>query len=322
MTNGLLLMDKPDGMSSARLVSCIKKLSGAKKAGHAGTLDPFATGLMICCLNRATKISGFFLHGGKSYEAVLCLGIETDTQDCTGKITAQSDRTEFSAEHLESVFRSFSGTILQTPPMYSALKHQGVPLYRLARKGQTVEKPPREVHISEIRILDICLPEIRFRVSCSGGTYIRTLAADIGRILGCGAHLKSLRRTACGDFSIEKALTLPEAEELSLSGRIQERIISMNDALPRMPFYTADAMLEQRIMHGKPLYHKDIPFPESGSSEGHLKVLDTRGTLLAVLNWKKEEYRYNYSCVFIHKMDNKEFSGRGTGEPERGGPET
>lgn len=306
MTDGILLMDKPAGMSSAQLVSRIKKLAGAKKAGHAGTLDPFATGLMICCLNQATKLSGFFLHGSKSYEAVLCLGIETDTQDCTGKITAQCECGEFSAEQLESAFRSFSGTIFQTPPMYSALKHQGVPLYRLARKGQTVEKPPREVHISEIRILDICLPEIRFRVSCSGGTYIRTLASDIGRMLGCGAHLASLRRTACGDFSIEKAMTLPEAEELSLSGRIHQRIVSMSDVLPRMPSYTADAMLEQRIMHGKPLYHKDIPFPESGSGEGHLKVLDTRGTLLAILNGKKEEYRYNYSCVFNRNMDNKE----------------
>ncbi|MGE0086625.1 MAG: tRNA pseudouridine(55) synthase TruB [Desulfococcaceae bacterium] len=306
MTNGLLLMDKPAGMSSARLVSCIKKLSGAKKAGHAGTLDPFATGLMICCLNRATKLSGFFLHGGKSYEAVLCLGTETDTQDCTGNITGSYDCPDFSAEQLENVFSSFSGTIQQTPPVYSALKHQGVPLYRLARKGQVVEKPAREVHISEISIMEIRLPEIRFRVSCSGGTYIRTLASDIGRMLGCGAHLRALRRTACGDFSMEKALTLPAAEELSLSGRLHERIISMNDALPRMPSYTADAVLEQRIMHGKPLNCKHIPFPESAKGEENLKVLNTNGDLLALLNCKKEENRYNYSCVFISNMDNKE----------------
>jgi len=305
MTDGILLMDKPAGMSSAQLVARVKKLTRAKKAGHAGTLDPFATGLMICCLNQATKLSGFFLHGGKTYEAVLHLGMETDTQDCTGNVTVRCDQTDFSPEQLENVFSGFAGTILQTPPVYSALKHQGVPLYKLARKGQAVEKPPREVHISEIRILDIRLPEISFRVSCSGGTYIRTLAADIGRKLGCGAHLTALRRTACGDFRIADALTLPETEELSVSGRIPEKLISLSNALPRMHSHTADSVLAERIMHGKPLNHKHIPFPESGSDEEFLKVADSRENLLAVISGKKKEDRYNYSCVFIRNMDNK-----------------
>ncbi len=305
MTDGILLMDKPAGMSSAQLISRVRKLSGAKKAGHAGTLDPFATGLMICCLNQATKLSGFFLHGSKTYEAVLCLGIETDTQDCTGKIAAQNQVPDFSPEHLEKVFSGFSGTILQTPPVYSALKHQGVPLYRLARKGQAVVKPAREVHISEIRILDIRMPEIRFRVSCSGGTYIRTLAADIGRRLGCCAHLSALRRTVCGDFRIADALTLPQAEELAGAGEMAHRLISPGNALPRLPFYTADAALEQRIVHGKTIDRRHIPFPESAKAEETLRVLDRTGNLLAMLNRKKGEDRYNYSCVFIRKMDNE-----------------
>lgn len=306
MTDGILLMDKPAGMTSARLISHVKKLSRAQKAGHAGTLDPFATGLMICCLNQATKLSSFFLHGSKTYEAVLCLGIETDTQDCTGNITAQSDCGDFSPEHLENVFSGFSGTILQTPPVYSALKHQGVPLYRLARKGRAVVKPAREVHISEIRILEICLPEIRFRVSCSGGTYVRTLAADIGKTLGCGAHLSALRRTACGDFRIADALTLPQAEELAGTGELTDRLISLSDALPRIPSYTADEILEQRIVHGKTLTRRHIPFPESAKGEETLKVLDRAGNLAAILNCKKGEDRYNYSCVFIRKMDNEQ----------------
>lgn len=291
MLNGILLMDKPEGMSSAQLTARVKKISGASKAGHAGTLDPFASGLIICCLNRATKLSTFFLHGEKSYEAVLRLGIETDTQDRTGEIRARSAPGSFSAQELERVFRSFSGTIRQIPPVYSALKHKGVPLYKLARKGKAPEKPPREVHISEIRILETSLPDIRFRVSCSGGTYIRTLAADIGRKLGCGAHLTALRRTASSHFRISDALTLPELEKDSLPAHL----VSPDAALPHLPSYTADEKLQKKICHGQAISLRDIPRQNEG---GLLKLVDRERTLLALVHRKKEEEMYNYSCVF------------------------
>jgi len=211
-TDEILLIDKPAGISSAKLVAIVKRRLNAKKVGHAGTLDPFATGLMICCINKGTKLAGTFLHGNKTYQATLRLGIETDTQDLTGQVISECECPEISEERIISAFKSFEGETEQVPPVYSALKHNGVPLYKLARQGTPVEKPARTIHIYQLQIDEISLPEIRFTVSCSGGTYIRTLASDIGKILGCGAHLIALRRIECGGFFIDQAVTLEQLE--------------------------------------------------------------------------------------------------------------
>jgi tRNA pseudouridine55 synthase len=297
MTNGILVIDKPENMSSAKVVSLVKKISGAKKAGHTGTLDPFATGVMVCCLNKATRLSGFFLNSDKTYEGTLCLGIETDTQDCTGTILSKSDNVNFSPETLEAAFQKFTGPIKQIPPVYSALKHKGVPLYKLARKGKPVQKPPRDVMISRLEILDINLPEVSFSVSCSSGTYIRTLAADIGRKLGCGAFLKTLRRTGCGHFTLKNAITLEELEQLARSGSIEKRIIPMADALPHMPYYIADHPLTEKIRYGNIITGSDIQAElEPGDC---IRIIDSKSRLIAVLS-KKESDKYNYCCVFIN----------------------
>jgi tRNA pseudouridine55 synthase len=295
---GVILIDKAAAMTSAKMVSRVKSLLGLKKAGHAGTLDPFATGLMICFLNRATRLAAFLLHGTKTYEAVLELGISTDTQDFTGNPVESRPVPDFSTAHIEATFGAFTGTLLQTPPVYSALKHKGRPLYRYARRGKPVQKPPRRVTISKIELLDIRLPRIRFSVSCSAGTYIRTLCADIGKSLGCGGHLKSLRRIESCGFSVADAFTLEQLEKMVLSGDVQRHVIPMAVALKGMLQRTADASLKHKILNGVPLPLNEIP-PDPALENGDLvKVIDEQNRLLAVLTYKKGRPRYDYCCVF------------------------
>ena len=296
--NGILLVDKPASITSAKVVARIKKIFGARKVGHTGTLDPFATGILVCCINRGTKLARFFLHGNKKYEAVLHLGIETDTQDSTGIVTSTCDNVLFSEIKIRSVFNQFKGTIEQVPPVYSALKYKGTPLYKLARRGSPVQKPARRITIFNIEILRINLPLIHFSVSCSAGTYIRTLCADIGKSLGCGGHLKELRRIQSGGFSITEALKLSEIENFALSGKISDRIISMSNALQDMPEHIADKALAKKIMHGNIITKKDLRPIHTETSEGFIKIVDTNNHLIAVLKDTKKRNRFSYCCVF------------------------
>ena len=293
--DGVFIIDKPSGMSSAKVVAQVKKIVGAAKAGHTGTLDPFATGVLLCCIGQATRLSQFFLHSSKTYEAVIRLGIETDTQDLTGNITATYENFTFSEHSLLSVLKRFEGETEQQPPAYSALKHQGVPLYKLARAGKSIVKPPRKIYIENIRLLNMALTEIQISVSCSAGTYIRTLASDIGRELKCGAHLKALRRTESSGFSIQDAVTLEDLNKLASQGNDDECLISMSEALKHMPAHRADEVLTQKIMNGKLLSVQDIPIFQDN---GNLKVIDRENRLIAVLSFEKDAGRYGYCCVF------------------------
>ena len=295
--SGIIVIDKPANISSAKAVATVKRTLRADKAGHTGTLDPFATGVLVCCINSATKLARFFLNGDKKYHAVLHLGVRTDTQDSSGKIEASSDHIEFSDQMIHSAVKKFEGTIEQLPPVYSALKHKGIPLYRHARKGNPIQKPPRRVHISYIDILETSLPQVTFEVFCSAGTYIRALCSDIGVSLGCGGHLKELRRIESSEFSIDEALTLSELEKLADEGDISERVINMVDALRGMPAVVADNKLTQKIKHGKLIENNDInPIPPFGS-KGFIKVVDTDNQLLAVMRHAPEDNRLNYCCV-------------------------
>jgi tRNA pseudouridine55 synthase len=296
--SGVLIVDKPEGISSAKAVARVKKLLKAKKAGHTGTLDPFATGVLVCCINRATKLAGFFLRGNKKYEAVLRLGIETDTQDSTGNVTRTCNLAEFSEKTIQCVFKRYEGTITQLPPVYSALKYKGIPLYKLARRNEPVQKPARKVSIIDLKIQDIHLPTIRFEVFCSAGTYIRTLCADIGASLGCGGHLKELRRIESCGFTIQEAVTLEELEGLSLSNKSFGRIISMSNALKDFPCHTADNIMANKIKHGHILTKNDIVFESTNVSEGFMKIVDTEKKLIAVLKHDRNRSKYDYCCVF------------------------
>ena len=296
--SGIIVIDKPANLSSAKTVATVKRIIRADKAGHTGTLDPFATGVLVCCINSATKLSRFFLNGDKKYKAVLHLGVQTDTQDSSGKIEASSDRIGFSDQIIQSAIKRFEGTIEQLPPVYSALKHKGIPLYRHARKGNPIQKPPRRVHISYIHILEISLPLVSFEVFCSAGTYIRTLCSDIGVSLGCGGHLKELRRIESSKFSIDEALTLSELEKFACEGDISERMINAVDALRGIPIVVADQKLTRKIKHGKLIKSKELnPIPPCGS-KGFIKVVDTDNQLIAVMRQTPEDDRLNYCCVF------------------------
>jgi len=205
---GVFLIDKPVGPTSFKMVHLVKRALQIKKVGHTGTLDPFASGLLIICAGRpATRIIPQLMDGEKEYTATLKLGVETDSQDLTGTVIGQHDLIDLSKARIEDSVAAFAGEQIQKPPYFSALKYQGKPLYYYARKGIKVEKEPRTVFIREIEVLDWQYDLLRIRVICSKGTYIRTLAADIGTALCCGAHLVELRRLRNGRFSVEEALS-------------------------------------------------------------------------------------------------------------------
>lgn len=200
-------MDKPSGPTSFRVIQQVRRAIGVKKVGHTGTLDPFASGLLIICAGRpATRIIQQLMAGEKEYEAVLKLGITTDTQDLEGQIVSRTQVPQFTEAEIKDCLQRFTGEQLQRPPAFSALKHKGKPLYHYARKGIMVEKEPRQVVINEIELLSAASDELCIRVRCGKGVYIRTLAADIGQALGCGAHLTALRRTGNGPFTVNEAL--------------------------------------------------------------------------------------------------------------------
>ncbi|MGB6155416.1 tRNA pseudouridine(55) synthase TruB [Castellaniella sp.] len=229
MLDGVLLLDKPEGLSSNHALQRAKRTVDARKAGHTGTLDPFATGLLICCFGRATKISAAMLEADKVYDATITFGEETDSGDLTGHIVARFEQTPaVTATQLEDVLVSFRGEIQQIPPMVSALKRDGKPLYEYARQGIELERPPRQITIHALDVLSCEGNQARVRVHCSKGTYVRTLAQDIGRHLGCFGHLSALRRTAIGPFSIEQAIGL---EALQAMPAPQSALIPLH-ALP------------------------------------------------------------------------------------------
>jgi tRNA pseudouridine55 synthase len=206
--SGILLVDKPSEWTSHDVVGCIRRRFKVKKVGHCGTLDPAATGLLVIVLGKATKLSQRLSTQDKVYTGTMLLGVETDSQDADGEVTATHDASGVTPEELRRVAAKFEGEIEQIPPMVSAVKVNGQPLYKLARKGQVIEREPRPATIHKLEFKEINLPEATLEVHCSKGTYIRTLCADIGHELGCGAHLKSLRRLRSGRFSVENAHTI------------------------------------------------------------------------------------------------------------------
>jgi len=298
--NGIIVIDKPPDISSARVVASVKRALNAAKAGHAGTLDPFAEGVLVCCVNQATRLAEFLLHGPKKYAAVLKLGEETDTQDFTGQVVAAADPSGLSREIIKNAFESFKGSVEQQPPVYSALKHRGTPLYKLARSGRPVQKPPRHVDIYEISVTRFDPPFVGFEVTCSAGTYIRTLSADIGKSLGCGAHLHALKRVASSGFELAQATPLSELEGLARGGELQRRMISMRDALPAMPECYAADDLAAKIRHGRNLTVQDLNDLQgvNGRTDTYVKIIDRKGSLIAIVERRPASHRLSYCCVF------------------------
>ncbi len=283
--DGLLIVDKPEGMTSLDVVKEIKRRFHVKKAGHIGTLDPFATGVLPIVINEGTKLVPFLEEEPKEYEAVMKLGEETTTDDFTGKVTLRGSWDDVTPELIHRVFQNFLGRIQQIPPMFSALKLNGIPLYRLARKGIEVERKEREVEIFKLQIEEMNLPKVRFKVSCSRGTYIRSLGKDIGKKIGCGAHLLSLKRIRSGLFTLEGAIPWERLKNLSSAEELSPWMISLKEALPRLPEVIGDERLVKKIRFGKKMVVRDLssytlPAFEKGQ---WLKMTSPEEGLVAIL---------------------------------------
>ena len=225
--DGVLLVDKAEGMTSHDVVALVRRHLGIKKVGHCGTLDPIATGLLLLTIGRGTKVQDLLMSEDKEYVGTFVLGVTTDTQDREGAVVQQRPVPSLDENQIRSAFEKFRGDFYQLPPMVSAKKHGGVPLYKLAREGKVVEREPRLVHVYRYTIDKIALPEIDFTVLCSKGFYVRTYAHDIGEELGCGAHLKSLRRTKSGRFDVTNAITVDE-----IKNGTRENVLSQMLSLP------------------------------------------------------------------------------------------
>ncbi len=253
--DGVLLLDKPAGISSNDALIRAKRIMNAKKAGHTGTLDPFATGLLPICFGEATKFSQDLLDADKTYETVVHLGIATTTGDTEGEVVKTSGAVSFSQDEIESALEKFRGDIFQVPPMYSALKRDGKPLYEYARAGVVLERESRPVTISELTLLEWSSPFLTLKVTCSKGTYIRVLGEDIGNALGCGAHLKALRRIRVGSLGIEKAVSLKDLETgmLEETGAKHERLEPVDFLLSSFPELSLNAVLTKRFLNGQRL---------------------------------------------------------------------
>src|SRR3989440_11147114 len=224
--DGVLLVDKAEGMTSHDVVAIVRRQLGIRKVGHCGTLDPIATGLLLLTIGRGTKVQDLLMSEDKEYVGTLTLGSSTSTQDREGEVIETKPVPQLSENEIRAAFEKFRGDFYQMPPMVSAKKHGGVPLYKLARQGKVVEREPRFVHVYRYTIDRIGLPEIDFSVLCSKGFYVRTYAHDIGQLLGCGAHLKSLRRTQSGRFDVDNAISVEQIKELPRD-EIAQRILSL-----------------------------------------------------------------------------------------------
>ncbi len=273
--DGILNINKPEGMTSHDVVARVRRISGQRKAGHAGTLDPLASGVLLVCLGEATRVAEYLMSGDKVYLARIRLGITTDTYDAEGRISGQA-KVEVTRAQFEQELRTFIGHVEQTPPMYSALKHEGTALYRLARQGQTVARAPRQVEIKTLELVEWAAPDVQVRVHCSKGTYIRSLAHDLGQRLQCGAHLAGLIREASGAFRIEEAITLIELEDAFSSGHGAGLLKPLDTALQAFPAVTVDQATARGIVHGQQVelsIHPEAPLSRAYTTDGRLLAL-------------------------------------------------
>lgn len=276
--NGVLVLDKPLGMSSNQALQKVRWLINAEKAGHTGSLDPLATGVLPLCFGEATKFSQYLLDADKAYETVAQLGVTTTTGDAEGEVLEQREVTA-GREAIEAVLPRFRGDIEQVPPMYSALKKDGQPLYKLARAGEVVEREARSVTIARLDLLAFESPRATLAVSCSKGTYVRTLVEDIGRELGCGAHVAALRRTQAGPFQLHQSVTLEELERVHAEGgneALDRFLLPVDAGLEHWPLLQLSEHSAYYWLHGQPVRAPEVP------KFGMLRVQDHEGRFIGI----------------------------------------
>ncbi len=282
--NGVVVIDKSPGMTSHDVVLDVRKVAGVKKAGHTGTLDPLATGVLPVCIGEATKLVPFLVSVTKDYLVSMLLGVRTDTLDIEGAVLEEK-KPQVTGQSVENALQGFLGRSEQIPPRYSAIKVQGRALYKWARKGILVDPPPRMVEISHLTVEEVALPYVKFRMSCSGGTYVRSLCADVGDLLGCGACVAGLRRTRSGIFSEASAVVLDQKDRQGNDDRIRAALMPLADLLPDMMAIVLEDPWMKRIKDGvhpraEMVNHRDdIPFLDSGDM---VKLTGSNGELMAI----------------------------------------
>ena len=290
MIHGIINVYKEKGFTSHDVVAKLRGIVGQKKIGHTGTLDPDATGVLPVCLGKATKLCDLLTDKNKTYEAVLLLGKTTDTQDITGEVLEEKSTEALSEEKVREAIEGFIGDYEQIPPMYSALKVNGKKLYELAREGKVIERKARPVKILDIQILEIDLPKVRMEVSCSKGTYIRTLCHDIGEKLGCGGCMESLMRTRVSTFRIEDAKTLDEIETLKQEGKLAELLVPIDVMFPSYPKITVKDDWKAFAKNGNPLDLKMLKEACGQDEETQVRLYDESGKFIAIYQWKEKKY--------------------------------
>ena len=274
---GILVLNKPTGITSRKLVDQVARLLPRSKVGHAGTLDPLATGILIVCVGAATRLVENVQDLPKTYRTLIRLGARSDTLDADGRIEVEASPTIPSSGEIQQAILPLSGTVMQRPPAFSAIKIQGKRAYDLARAGQTLELAPRLVRIDRIAVIDYTWPHLELEIDCGGGTYIRSIARDVGEALGCGGYVETLVRTRTGPFTLEQAIDPAALSAESIHGQLRPAL----DAVPTLPRLELDAGQIEAITQGKRLSTRDLP-GELTSSAGQVALLNSEGTLIAL----------------------------------------
>jgi tRNA pseudouridine55 synthase len=277
--DGVIVVDKPEGWTSHDVVSKIRRIAATKRVGHLGTLDPIATGVLPLVIGRATRLAQFYTRSDKIYDGIVRFGWSTDTYDASGEPTSAQTELQIDSAELERQLEKFRGEFLQTPPPVSAKKVAGRRAYELARRSTPVDLAPVAVSVYELTLVGLEGAEAHIRAHCSGGTYLRSIAHDLGQALGCGAHLKTLRRLASGEFEIDQARTIPQLESLAASERLLDALVPAAEMLPAFPSVYVDEVLAGQIRHGRNF--PASPF-RSQPLARYVKAVTRQGELVAV----------------------------------------
>lgn len=299
MIHGILNVYKEKGYTSHDVVARLRKITKQKKIGHTGTLDPDAVGVLPVCLGKATKLCELLTDKDKTYETVLLLGKETDTQDISGKVLAEQRTEDLTEKEIKEAVLSFVGGYEQIPPMYSALKVNGKKLYELAREGKVIERKARPVTIYDIRILSVDIPRVRMSVTCSKGTYIRTLCYDIGRKLGCGGCMEELIRSRVSRFLLEDSMTLEEIEHKMQDGTLEESAVSVDAMFEDCPKAVVTEDGESMARNGNVLPVDAVETWENVSDGTNIRLYDKEGHFIALYKWQEREAGYHLVKMFF-----------------------
>ena len=299
MIDGILNIHKASGMTSHDVVARVRKLLRQKRVGHTGTLDPMATGVLPICVGQATRVAEYLSESGKAYQAEITFGTVTDTYDAEGTVLRTASTDALTLERIENLLPRFLGPQLQVPPLYSAIKIQGQPAYKHARAGEALTLEPRAVEITQLHIVDWQHPKLTLDVECSKGTYIRSLAYDLGEALECGAYLTALLRTRSGPFSIEQSLTLEQLTDAVEQGQIANCLFPADYAMQSYPALHLDEETAQHVLHGN-VFHYQLDMTISQPQHHALaRVYDPTGHFLAIATWDAEQVHWQPKKVLV-----------------------